>query len=169
MKAENTKDESRSDNQAQAQYEGICEMVAALECDYDRLEELKTEREGLLEQTEELKTWDEENGEELKELTEAAGDCENREDAEQRIQEDPLSVEVRSDWHGPGENGEDTEFTILLCTGGPAVRIIGELDGGEPCRAWLEHQDWGTPWQQHYISGAQETLLTYCRQFYFGA
>ena len=76
----------------------------------------------------------------------AAGDCADEEEARQRIQEDPFSVEVRSDWTTPGEPLEPSEFTILLCTGGPAVRIVGELNLGEPCRAWLEYQDWGTPW-----------------------
>ncbi len=37
----------------------------------------------------------------------------------------------------------------------------------DPCRAWLEYQDWGTPWTQ-FFDAEQDTLLTYCRQFYFG-
>jgi hypothetical protein len=91
--------------------------------------------------------------------------------ARQTIQEDALSVEVRSDWHTPGdEDGKKpAEFCILLCTGGPAVRILGELDEhGEPTRAWLEHQDWGTSWQ-HFITQGEDNkaLLTYCQQFYF--
>ena len=59
------------------------------------------------------------------------------------------------------------EFCILLSTGGPASRIRGELDNGEPCRAWLEVQDWGTPWTQ-YFDIEQDTLLAYARCFYFG-
>jgi hypothetical protein len=56
-------------------------------------------------------------------------DDEQRETAETRIQEDPLSVEVRADWHAVGaEQSSATEFRIELCTGGPAVRIIGDLD-----------------------------------------
>ena len=84
--------------------ESIRDMVAALECDYDRLEELCTERDehnvrhkAGYEQT----TWEEQAipdyVEELRELESAAGDCGSREDAEQRITEDPLSVEVRGD------------------------------------------------------------------------
>lgn len=94
---------------------------------------------------------------------------EEREKAEQRIQEDPLSVEVRSDWHTVGSVGEVDEFMIVLCTGGPAVRIIGELDKGEPYSAKIEYQDWFTSWTEFYIDNEddREKLLTYCRQFYF--
>ena len=99
-------------------------------------------------------------------LEAAVGDC-AEEEARQRIQEDPFSVEVRSDWTNPGEPLEPSEFMILLCTGGPAVRIVGELNRGEPCRAWLEYQDWGTPWTRY--SGADSaTLCQYANQFYFG-
>ena len=38
--------EDRSKDQARAQYESICEMVAALDVDYDRLDELKDLEEG---------------------------------------------------------------------------------------------------------------------------
>lgn len=162
----------RDDKDAKLQEIGECaaqslaEMVAALECDYDRLEELReTSRE---EMTPEDKM-------ELAELNAAAGDCEGREDAERRIQEDPLSVEVRSGWftvgadYGAGDGNEPEEFCILLGTGGPAVRIIGELSDGQPTRARLQVQDWFTPWTDyrgHAISS--DDLLTYCGQFYFG-
>jgi len=90
--------------------------------------------------------------------------------ARERIQEDALSVEIRSGWYTPGSEPEPEEFAILLCTGGPAVRIRGELGRhNEPERAWLEYQDWGTPWQEYHGDGCEhDTLLTYCRQFYFG-
>lgn len=100
---------------------------------------------------------------------EAAGD-DAREEAETRIHEDPLSVRVRSDWREPGEeSSEAVEFEILLCTGGPAVRIIGSLAHEEPDTARLEYQDWGTPWTEYGLSSDEtDVLLTYCRQFYFG-
>lgn len=112
---------------------------------------------------------DEADAEELRELIEAAGDCESSEDAEERIQDDALSVEVRSDWRSVGDADDGpTEFRILLCTGGPAVRIRGELNEyREPVRAWLEYQDWGTPWTQYFGADA-DTLLAYARRFYFG-
>ena len=100
-------------------------------------------------------------------LEAAAGDCADEEEARQRIQEDPFSVEVRSDWTNPGEPLEPSEFMILLCSGGPAVRIVGELNRGEPCRAWLEYQDWGTPWTR-YFGADSDTLCQYASQFYFG-
>jgi hypothetical protein len=175
-------------------YSSIAEMVAALECDYERLNELKEERGVLLTEIQEteggtrggdaaqlaLETWAMENEEELAGLEEAAGECESREDAEQRIQEDPLSLEVRSGWTTLGEPLQAEEFNILLATGGPAVRIVGELDQGQPTRAWLEVQDWFTPWTQYFgvtdpnDPGArtnlpsQDVLLAYASQFYFG-
>jgi hypothetical protein len=89
----------------------------------------------------------------------------DEDDARQAIQDDPLSVEVRSGWYNPGGlDNQPEEFCILLCTGGPAVRIIGELDmDAEPVRAWIEYQDWGTPWTELFNPPVeQETLLTYC-------
>ena len=78
------------------------------------------------------------------ETAEADGDTFT--DADQvtdRVMESALSVGVRSDWHTPGdEDAKDEEFNILLTTGGPALRIVGDIgESGE-----LEHQDWGTPW-----------------------
>lgn len=113
----------------------------------------------------------EEDADELAELEAAAGDCESYDDAEQRIHEDALSVEVRSDWHNPCDDSEcPSEFRILLCTGGPAVQIRGELgDHGQPERAWLEYQDWGTPWTERVNQpGDMLALLTYAGAFYFG-
>ena len=173
-------------SQAAAQYESIWNLVKALECDFARLEELRDELLNLKatytdciddtaafglakEAKNALNQWLEENEEELFELTRDAGEFTSREQVEDHIQDDPLSVDVRSDWHSPGGEGSTpSEFQVLLCTGGPAVRIIGELDEyGQPYRAWIEYQDWGTPWTQ-YFDASQDTLLTYCQQFYFG-
>ena len=96
---------------------------------------------------------------------------EDREDAIERIYEHPLSVQVRSVWCDPGSKMDPAEFKILLCTGGPAVRIIGELDHhDEPYQAQLEYQDWFTPWEElHDITEEQhEALLTYCQLFNYG-
>jgi len=113
----------------------IVEMVAALECDYDRLEELQAERDEWLAENSLTCKWD--NEKEYDELKAAAGECESREDAETRIQEDALSVEVRSGWQSMGDTLEASEFCILLSTGGPAVRIIGDVDNGEISRPRL--------------------------------
>lgn len=116
-----------------------------------------------------LEAWDLEYGDELRELEEAGGEFESRDDAYERIQEDPLSVEVRTGWYAPGSDATPEKFSILLCTGGPAVRIVGELDDNlTPSRAWIEYHDWGTSWTQLFNQIEQETLLTYCQQFYFG-
>jgi hypothetical protein len=152
----------------------IREMVAALECDYDRLQELRDERDAYDPGDEETSagpdTWAEANpdeAEELAELEKEAGDCEDRDDAEQRIQEDPLSLQFRSGWCSSKADMEPEEFELLLSTGGPAVRILGELSGGEATRAILQVQDWGTPWTDYYEPGIGEVLMTYCGVFCF--
>lgn len=92
------------------------------------------------------------------------------EKAQQTIQESPLEVSVRSGWHSPGEKGESAEFLILLCWGGPAVRITGDLGLHDmPESACLEFQDWGTFWTECLMTTEEEGIvLQYCRQFYFG-
>lgn len=143
----------------------LAEMVAALECDYDRLEELREMRDDGTDAT-----MDDSDREELAELTAAAGDCESREDAQERIQEDPLSVEVSDGFYtAGGESDGPSDFIILLGTGGPATRIIGELCDNEPYRARLQVQDWFTPWTDYRGDAiSSDDLLTYCQQFYFG-
>ena len=87
-----------------------------------------------------------------------------------RIQEHPLEVSVRSDWHSPGENVKPSEFAILLCTGGPAVRVRGDLDNyGQPSRAWMEYQGWGEPWAQYFLDHDElEALQEYVGFFWYG-
>jgi hypothetical protein len=91
--------------------------------------------------------------------------------AQTTIYEDPLEVEVRGDWYAVGAHHSNTsEFKILLCTGGPAVRIVGDLNEyDEPESATVQHQDWFTPWEPlHGLADAEdEAVLEYCRQFYF--
>ena len=207
-----TKTDNHAEEQAAAQYSSIVRMLAALACDYDRLTELKDEREELTEAVknaeaanaerpadwsalaekaarlnhydktgelelpvvqavidakQNLTQWEADNAEELAELEDAAGECTDEDEARQIIQEDPLEVQVRSDWTNPGDPLEAGEFMILLCTGGPAVRIVGELNRGEPCRAWLEYQDWGTGWTQ-WFGASSDTLCKYAANFFFG-
>lgn len=175
--------EQNAMQQARAQMSSISEMVAALNCDYDRLQELREERENLTFDVSiadqdsaerelakiELSKWEAENLEELTELESAAGNCESEEEARERIQEDALDIQIRSGWQSIGETLEPEEFTILLCTGGPAVRIVGELDQyKQPSRARIEYQDWFTPWRELVDNVSHSDLLTYCQQFYFG-
>jgi hypothetical protein len=97
-------------------------------------------------------------------------DEDDAEKAREEIQEGPLSVQVRSGWHDPNGESEAEEFEILLSTGGPALRIRGDLsEHKEPSRAYLETQDWGTPWTQFFLTSEEsDDVLTYCQQFYFG-
>lgn len=157
-----TTERNHARENAAAWMSSVAQMVAALEVDYDRLAELREQDER-----------DEAEAEEFRELTEAAtvdGDLmEDREEAERRITEAPLSVQVRSGWVDPGAEMTAEEFEVLLTTGGPALRIRGELDSGQPHRAWLEYQDWGTAWTEYHGENAdQATLLAFCQQFYFG-
>jgi hypothetical protein len=182
------KTDNHAEEQAAAQYSSIVQMLAAVSCDYDRLQELRSEREELAETVEDceavetdgdeerraafearaaLAAWDDDNAVELNTLEGEAGECTDEDEARQIIQEDALDVQVRSDWENPGAPLEAVEFMILLCTGGPAVRIVGELNRGEPCRAWLEYQDWGTPWTQ-WFGASSDTLCEYASNFFFG-
>ena len=148
------KTENHAQDHARAKYESIVAMLAAVDCDYDRLEELRDSEPDTQE-------------EELAALFEAASDCTSQDEALERITENALEVSVRGGWHNPGEVSESEEFYILLCTGGPAVRIRGELDRMSPRRAWIEYQDWGTPWTQ-WLDADQDVLIRYCDYFYFG-
>lgn len=87
------------------------------------------------------------------------------------IQEGPLSIQVRSDWQSPtGDNldASDGEYFILLSTGGPALRIFGDLGGHcSPINARLQWQDWGTPWTD-FDPETDSVVHEYAAQFYFG-
>lgn len=97
-------------------------------------------------------------------------DDSEREQAQQTIYEDPLEISIRGGWHRVGEQADDEEFKILLCTGGPAVRIIGELGQySEPENVRVQYQDWFTAWEDYPMNDEQEAaVLTYAQQFYFG-
>lgn len=101
-------------------------------------------------------------------------DEQEREDARQAIDEDALSVEVRSDWMSASagrEQHKPTEYRILLCTGGPAVQIVGDLNQYcEPESARLECQDWFQPWTEYRPSDsdAENIMLAYAQCFWFG-
>ena len=87
------------------------------------------------------------------------------------IYADALSVQLRSDWENRADKFQAGETEILLCTGGPAVRIRGELENGEPSSAKLQHQNWFTALFSLGQTGHEadeKILLTYTRCFYFG-
>lgn len=120
----------------------------------------------------------------IKEMVEALQSAEEgdndaeREEARQTIEEDALSVQVRSGWYNVGAadaDKEPVEYEILLCTGGPACRIIGKLgEHNEPETAEIEVQDWFTPWTAMRPQvgpddfDSEPILLAYARVFYFG-
>ncbi len=83
------------------------------------------------------------------------------------VQEDALEVKVREGWHEVGEDAEMAQYRILISTGGPALRMVGALEGFEPDSAGLEWQDWGTPWTYYYAAN-DDALLWYASQSYFG-
>lgn len=110
---------------------------------------------------------DSDEEQELGELKAAAGDCENQEDAQNRISEDPLSIEYQGTGT-PGEPFEPDDAIILLATGGPAVRIVVTLGGrhGGVSRARLQVQDWFTLWTD--VPDDSATLIRYCESLGIG-
>lgn len=165
--------------QALAQAQSIADMIAALNLDYDRLEELREELAELEEQQDELMDapagylqWEKANGprldglrEELAKLERIADGCADADEARDRVTEDPLSVEVRSGWVSVGQEMSPDENRIVLCTGGPHVEIIGDLDQyGMPSRARIVYCDWGDSGELFdFDHGA---VLTYAPQFF---
>ena len=91
-------------------------------------------------------------------------------DLEERARELPLSALVRSGWDAPGSEMALAEYELLLCTGGPAVRIRGDLsECGEPTSARLESQDWFTSWERFAVSSDErEALMEFVSLFWFG-
>jgi len=92
----------------------------------------------------------------------------DREDALEYIYDLPLEICVRTGWEpvgGPRERLAN-EYYILLCTGGPAVRIWGRLDDyREPCMAVLEYQDWFTEWEPYTGHQHKSKLLEFAGCF----
>ena len=173
---------SNAEEQARAQVESIAAMVAALECDYARLNELREDLEtACFDESQSTdpnpRGWVSEvasNAEhtyhtpatEFIALESAAGDCTSEGEAREVIEQDPLSVEIRSGWANSKDEFEPEEFRIVLCTGGPHVEILGDLDRGEPSRPRILYRDWGTSGELFDFD--REAVLTYCRVFYFG-
>ena len=163
---------THAEQNAQGWLETIREHVDCMNADRNRLEELRDERDG----ADDFAQWSLDNPEEAEELAQLVAEVtidgeETDEDAiREQIEESPLSVQVRGGWHAPGETEDGPEeFEILISTGGPALRIIGELDEHcQPTRARLEHQDWGTPWTEFHAGDDYDALLQWASVFYFG-
>lgn len=90
------------------------------------------------------------------------------------ILEFPLEISVRSGWTSLStvlESGLDPdEYYLLLCTGGPAVRIRGDLGMYDtPETAVLEYCHWTCGWTILSVTHAQsEDLLEFASMFYYG-
>ena len=106
----------------------------------------------------------------IKELFQKRASASDEEEATQELIEWPLEVAVRSEWVAPGVAMKPREYYILLGTGGPATRVVGDLDAyGEPCTARLQHQDWFETCRSLIVSEEDERfLLEFANLFYFG-
>ena len=145
MMTERTDEETGRD-EGRAQYESICEAMAALQCLDDGLASADY------------------NGDTYTtphELIDV-------------LRESPLGVSVRSAWTVPGNPMEAAEYHIDLSMGGPACRITGQLDTyDEPADAHIEYQNWLMPWTEYDGEpdgehGAQ-AVLDFARLFYYAA
>ena len=140
-------------DQAIAQMEYIEGLLSAYNMDWDLYSDLMDCNPSDL---------DEDDLETLQELTEQADGCDSQDEALGRLEDNPLDIQFRSDWESYTSDLTPSEFSILLCTGGPAVRVRGELDDhGYPYRAWVEYCDWGTQWTE--LGSYQSVALDYAQ------
>ena len=95
---------------------------------------------------------------------------EKLEEIRESINNSALSVEFRSGWSTNSEKLEAEEFKILLTWGGPALRVIGDLDQyKQPENIKMQFQDWGTPWTDYELTEKEEESLNwFVNCFYFG-
>jgi len=98
------------------------------------------------------------------------GETLSLDELEDRAREWPLSVLVRSEWTSPGSELTAAEYEILLCTGGPAVRLRGDLASyGEAETAFLEYQGWFTAWDRLALSSDEsDAVARFVSLFWFG-
>ena len=103
-------------------------------------------------------------------LFEKSNDYDQQDELRESILNSALSVEFRSGWYSSLDDElVPEEFKILLTWGGPALRIIGELDSYGPVNPKLQFQDWGTLWTDFEITENQQDALNwFCNCFYFG-
>ena len=99
-----------------------------------------------------------------------SNDYNQQDELRESILNSALSVEFRSGWYSsPNEETTPEEFRILLAWGGPALRVIGEIEENFAVNPKLQYQDWGTPWTDYEITKDQENALNwFCNCFYFG-
>ena len=99
-----------------------------------------------------------------------SNDYNQQDELRESILNSALSVEFRSGWYSsPEDETKAEEFRILLSTGGPALRIIGEIEENFAVNPKLQFQDWGTLWTDFEITEDQQKALNwFCNCFYFG-
>jgi hypothetical protein len=158
-------EENRARDEARAKLNSIKKMILRIE----HIEECKsTDGYCNMEDVDLLDGLDEyDNGQDQEEMFNR---YHNETEALNAIDESPLGIQLRSGWHNVGEEPTDDEFEILLCTGGPAVKIRGELDShGRPDRAWLEYQDWGIQWTFYtdFNNGDMDDVLKFAQHLIF--
>jgi hypothetical protein len=79
----------------------------------------------------------------------------------ERVQEMPLSLLFRTGWFRTCEEAETAEFELLLSTGGPALRIIGDVLNDWLVRPVMQMQDWGTRWGDVYTDEQDDRALAW--------
>ncbi len=145
----NTAEKDRARSQAKAQFDSIVELMERLEHANDCTDD-DCKKHG-------------------SDDYDSVEDYHDSDKAQEAITDNALDCNVRSGWESSGADLKPAEYNILLCTGGPAVRIIRTLDEhGQLDRARLQYQDWGTPWTEYFLTGSDFiTLRDYAGQFYF--
>jgi len=91
--------------------------------------------------------------------------------ARERIQEDALDVQVREDWHNPGDlHATPSEFFILLLHGWPGGSHHGRNRRRLAAFARMDRvSGLGHALDEYHGAHDTEALLTYCNCFFFGA
>jgi hypothetical protein len=152
-------------------YQSIMDKVEALHVDYDRLRELKVEREALSAQKKAVKlltdSWIKRHGSELRELERRAGGRTSYRDVARSIRKEPTAVSGHPGW--PGIVPKQGKFHLLFGDTPTSFEISGEVNGaGKPVTARVYCHD---------SRGKREILplgalragaaLEYCQQFDF--
>ena len=102
-----------------------------------------------------------------------SNDYNQQDELRESVLNSALSIQFRSGWYSSLYDrvriGQPAEFKILLSWGGPALRIIGEIEENFSINPKLQYKDWGTPWIDFEITEDQQKALNwFCNCFYFG-
>ena len=106
-------------------------------------------------------------------------DDQAREEGEELAREMALSVCWKSDdWQAVGDqaNFTPTKGQVLISWGGPACRVVCDIEDGYPTNPEIQWQDWGTPWTTPSIKceleldfdTAHEALVWFINLFWGG-